>query len=464
MGGSLGPHGTVNSLESGVESLESKAKRDLFLTYGLQTPDSRLQTPDSRLFMMLLSPYRVLDLTGSLGFLTGKIFGDLGADVIKVEPPGGDAARRLPPFLKNGHTPPQSLYWLAHNANKRGVTLNLQSFEGRKLFSKLATRADFILESFPPGTLSDWGFGYEELSRENPGLILVSITPYGQEGPYKDFLGTDLEIMAASGAMSLAGEQNGEPMRVTVPQAPMWAGAEAAMGALTALAYRSLTGRGQHVDVSAQVAVMAALAHAPAFWDLNRVNPERAGIYVTGRSLSGAKMRVFWPCRDGWINFIIYGGAAGRLTNQQLVAWMDEKGLAPEWLKQMDWSRFAVTNITQDEVDRLEAPIADFFQTLMKQEFLEGAIERQMLGYPVSTVKDIYSDQQLAARDFWQEMEDPVSNVKLKYPGGFAIFNGERLKIRRLAPSVGQHNEEVYRDELGLSCAEIAQLQSDGVI
>ncbi|HKC66045.1 MAG TPA: CoA transferase [Pyrinomonadaceae bacterium] len=414
--------------------------------------------------MKLLSPYHVLDLTGSLGFLTGKIFGDLGADVIKVEPPGGDAARRLPPFLKNGHAQTQSLYWLAHNANKRGVTLNLKSSEGRKLFSKLATRADFILESFLPGTLEDWGMGYEELSRENPGLILVSITPYGQEGPYKDFLADDLEIMAASGAMSLAGEKDGEPMRVTVPQAPMWVGAEAAMGALTALAYRSFTGRGQHVDVSAQVAVMAALAHAPAFWDLNRVNPERAGIYVTGRSVNGAKMRVFWPCRDGWINFIIYGGAAGRHTNQQLVAWMKEKGLSSDYLKQMDWSTFAVTDITQDEVDRLEAPIADFFQTLTKQEFLEGAIERQMLGYPVQTVEDIYSDCQLAARDFWQEVEDPASKVKLKYPGGFAIFNGERLKIRRPAPSVGQHNEEIYRDELGLSCAEIAQLQSDGVV
>src|SRR2546428_12616131 len=149
--------------------------------------------------------------------------------------------------------------------------------------------------------------------------------------------------MARSGAMSRAGEKAGEPMRVSVPQAPMWVGAEAAMGALTALAYRSTSGRGQQVDVSAQIAVMSALAHAPAFWDLNRVNPERAGVFVTGRSVLGAKMRVMWPYKDGWINFIIYGGAAGRHTNTQLVAWMDEKGLAPEWLKEIDWNTFAVT-------------------------------------------------------------------------------------------------------------------------
>ena len=241
---------------------------------------------------MLLSPYRVLDLTDDLGFLTGKIFGDLGAEVIKIEPPLGDPARRRPPFLKNGNGSSQSLYWQAYNTNKRGITLDLHQQQGRDLFFRLAKTADFIIESFQPGTLEEWGLQYEFLSREHPGLILVSITPFGQEGPYRDFLGSDLEIMALSGAMSLAGEKDGEPMRVSVPQSPMWVGAEAVMGALTALAYRTLTGKGQHVDVSAQVAVMAALAHAPAFWDLNRVNAQRAGIYVTGRSVNGAAIRI----------------------------------------------------------------------------------------------------------------------------------------------------------------------------
>jgi len=270
--------------------------------------------------------------------------------------------------------------------------------------------------------------------------------------------------MALSGAMSLAGEKDGEPMRVSVPQAPMWVGAEAAMGALTALAYRSTTGLGQQVDVSAQVAVMSALAHAPAFWDLNHVNPERAGVFVTGRSVLGAKMRVMWRCKDGWINFIIYGGTAGRHTNQQLITWMDEKGLAPDWLKEIDWNTFAVTNITQGEVDRLEAPIADFFAAVTKDEFLEGAIKRQMLGYPVATVADINRNPQLQARNFWQDVVDGWSGKTLKYPGGFAVVNGQRLQIRRAAPCVGEHNEEVYLKELGLSRKEMAELQSQHVI
>jgi len=407
--------------------------------------------------MGLLDSYRVLDLTGTLGFLTGKILADLGADVIKVEPPGGDRARQLPPLLES-----ESLYWLAHNANKRGITLNIETDVGKQLFLRLVRTADFVLESFQPGTLEEFGIGYSKLSKENPGLILVSITPYGQQGPYRDFPGTDLEIMALSGAMSLAGEKDGEPMRVTVPQSPMWVGAEAAMGALTALAYRVLTGRGQHVDVSAQAAVMAALAHAPAFWDINRVNPERDGIYVTGRSVNGAKMRVFWQCQDGWINFIIYGGAAGRHTNQQLVGWMHEKQMAPEWLTQIDWNSFDVTRVSQDEIDRLETPIGEFFSTLYKQDFLEGAVRRQMLGYPVSTVEDICNDPQLTVRKFWQHIPEPVSGMPLKYPGGFAVVNGERLSIRRPAPRIGEHNHEVFVEELGLTESEIELVQETG--
>jgi crotonobetainyl-CoA:carnitine CoA-transferase CaiB-like acyl-CoA transferase len=137
-----------------------------------------------------------------------------------------------------------------------------------------------------------------------------------------------------------------------------------------------------------------------------------------------------WSCKDGWINFIIYGGAAGRHTNQQLSAWMEEKGMAPAWFKDTDWSTFAVTSITQKEVDRLEIPIAEFFSTITKQEFLAGAMERKILGYPVATVDDIHKDPRLQARQFWQEVAIPHTGATLKYAGGFAIFNDRRLQIR----------------------------------
>jgi crotonobetainyl-CoA:carnitine CoA-transferase CaiB-like acyl-CoA transferase len=392
---------------------------------------------------VLLAPYRVLDLTGPLGFLTGKILADLGADVVKVEPPGGDASRRWAPALPGRDGQPQGLFWLAFNAGKRGITLDLESEADRARLRRLLQQADFVLESGAPGTLDALELGYERLRRDNPGLIFVSITPFGQTGPLRGALGSDLEIMALSGAMSLAGEKDGEPMRVSCPQAPMWVGAEAAMGALTALAHRSLSGEGQRVDVSAQAAVLSALAHAPAFWDLNQVNPERAGVFITGRSVRAARMRAIWRCRDGWLNFVIYGGEAGRHTNRQLVAWMDAQALCPEWLKQIDWSRFAVTQLAQDEIERLEAPIGEFLLTLAKQEFLEGVIQRGMLGYPVADVSDIARSRQLEARGFWRALDDPSTGRTLRYPGGFAVVDGRRLEIARPAPLPGEHNGEL---------------------
>jgi benzylsuccinate CoA-transferase BbsE subunit len=392
---------------------------------------------------MLLSPYRVLDLTGPLGFLTGRILADLGADVIKVEPPGGDPSRAWPPFHDHGGRR-QSLSWMAFNANKRGITLDLETANGQFVLRELARSADFLVESFSPGVLERCRLGYDELHRENPRLIVVSITPYGQEGPYRDHPASDIEIMAAGGAMSLAGEAGREPMRVTLPQAALWAGSEAAMGALTALVSRTRTGEGQHVDVSAQAAVVAALAHAPVFWDLNGINPERAGVYITGRSVTGAHMRAFWPCKDGWLNFIVYGGSAGRHTNQQLVAWMDERGMGSETLRRIDWSTFTVPELTQDEVEAIEAPIGQFLATLTKQEFLEGAAARQMLGYPVSSADDIHRDPQLDARGFWQMVGADRPGGAIRYPGGFALVDGRRLPIRRPAPEIGEHNDEVY--------------------
>jgi crotonobetainyl-CoA:carnitine CoA-transferase CaiB-like acyl-CoA transferase len=392
---------------------------------------------------MLLAPYRVLDATGPLGFMTGRVFAELGADVIKIEPPGGDPSRAWAP-LGGPEGSRTSLMWLALNAGKRGITLDFSTCDGRRRFRQLAATADFLLETFEPGTLARRGLDYEALAQKNPALIHVSITPFGSTGPYATHRASDLEIWAVGGAMSLAGEEEGEPMRVSVPQSPMWVGVEAAMGALTALAYRAVTGRGQHVDVSAQAAVMAAIAHAPAFWDLNGVNPQRAGVYVTGRSTTGAKMRVFWRCRDGWINFIIYGGGAGRRTNRQLVAWMDELGLAPPELKAIDWSTFSPTGLSQAEVDALEAPVERFMATLSKREFFEGAVTREMLGYPVQTVEDIYEDRQLASRGFWQDIADPSTGKTLKYPGGFAVVDGQRLRIPRPAPTIGQHNDEIF--------------------
>lgn len=356
----------------------------------------------------MLKGILVLDCTDRLGWLAGRLLADLGADVTKVEKP--DA--RI-----------DTSNWGALNVNKRLLRLDFGEIEGRRELDRLATTADILLATFTPKT-SDL-FDYSRLSAINPRLILVAVTPFGLTGPKADWIASDLELMAASGAMSLAGEPDGVPMRVSAPQSYNWAGAQAAVGALTALAARAHSGRGQRVDVSAQAATIVALSHAPTFVDIDGTVPTRAGAFMTGRSVKGARFRVFWPCRDGYLDFILYGGVAGKRTNAQLAAWMRECGAPLGALAEIDFATWDPTLATQGEVDALEAPIAAFFSSITKRQFLEETHRREMLGYPVSTVADIATDPQLAARGFWQDVAAADGKIK-RHCGCFAIIDGVR--------------------------------------
>ncbi len=411
----------------------------------------------------MLSPYRVLDLTNELGFLCGKILGDLGADVIKIEPPGGDPSRKIGPYYRDVPDQEKSLYWFAYNNNKRGITLNIESVKGREILKQLVKTADIIVEAFHPGYLDGLGIGYEALSKINPRLVMTSITPFGQTGPYSRRQASDLEIMAASGSMSLAGEPDREPLRVSIPQSYLWAGMHGAAGSVVALYHRNWAGEGQHVDVSAQAATTCGLAHAPAFWDLTRTVPRREGFYLTGRSVTGAKMRVIWPTKDGYVNFIIYGGPAGRRTNQALAEWMASVGKPSDTWLNKDWNKFEIATITQAEVNELEEPLEAFFRDITCAEFFEGVVQRDMLGYPVATAREIFNDPQLHAREFWVKLEHTELGESLTYPGAFAKFSETSCIMRRRAPLIGEHNEEVY-GELGLRRQDLARLKEIGVI
>ena len=390
---------------------------------------------------MLLEPYRVLDCTGQLGWLTGRLLAGLGADVIKIEPPG--ASLNAPD-------------WRANNANKRLLSLDLESEAGRGAFLKLAAEADFLLETAGPGSTLAEFFDPDTLRRANPRLIHVSITPFGRTGPRAGWQASDLELMAAGGAMALAGEPDGMPLRITAPQSNPWAASQGAVGAMVALTARATSGRGQHVDVSAQGAVVASIAHAPASWDLLGVNPLRAGAFMTGRSVHGAVYRVFWPCRDGHLNFIIYGGVAGRRTNEAIVDWMKGTGAELGVLADIDWATFDSTETTQDEVDAMELPIGKFFMSITKAEFLQGAFEREMLGYPVNNVADIAHDPQLEARGFWKDMPTPDGGRE-RHCGGLAVVDGERMAVELPVPEPGQHSRAVLA-EFGFSEDDIDAL------
>src|SRR5712691_6377652 len=359
---------------------------------------------------MLLSDVLIIDATDRLGWLAGRVLADLGADVIKLEPPGSDRSRAE---------------WRAFNVNKRVLEFDLQKAADQAQLEGLLRTADICL--LTPGS-ADCGAGLDPdaLRTTYPRLVVVAIRPFGAVGPRSTWKASDIELMAAGGAMALAGEPDGMPVRVSEPQSYGWAGAQAAVGALIALAHRDATGRGDLVDVSAQASVVTALSHAPAFVDLVGVEPTRAGAFITGRSIKGARYRVFWPCRDGYINFIFYGGVAGRRTNEQLVAWMRERGAELGALAAIDWTSWDPTRADQAEVDAIEAPVMKFFAGLTKREFLIEGHRREMLGYPVSTVADIASDPQLAARGFFQA----VGGSAERFCGSFAVIDGARPPLR----------------------------------
>ena len=391
--------------------------------------------------------------------MCGRILADLGADVIKIEPPGGDAARLEPPFAADIPDPDRGLTWFAANVNKRGITLNLACDTGFSLFARLVASADIVIETPSGGS----GLAYADLADLNHRLILVTVTPYGREA--SSIPASDLEVTASSGALWLSGEPGRTPVRTSVAQSPGWSGMYAATGALMAVLAREHTGKGQHVDVSAQAGMVTAISQAPIFWDLLHEEQHRSGPYLVGRSVTGAHFRNVWPCKDGYVTFALYGGKAGRETGRALVAWMNEAmpSGAPDLLRELDWEQFDVATASQSVVDQIEAAIAPFFEQLSKAEFFTGVTARNMLGYPLSTVDDLAADQQLASRAFWQPV-DSAWDGEVCMPGSFALFDGVRPGIQRAAPRIGQHNRDVYVAELGLGVDELAALRSAGVV
>ncbi|MFC1982504.1 CaiB/BaiF CoA transferase family protein [Chloroflexota bacterium] len=408
----------------------------------------------------LLGQYVVLDLTDEKGFLCGKLMGDLGADVIKIEPPGGDPARQIGPFYKDIPHPEKSLHWLAYNTNKRSITLDIERKQGQEIFKRLVQDADFVIESFAPGYMDSLQLGYSALSDINKRIVVVSITPFGQTGPYKDFKASDIGCTAASGFMYLTGDNDRAPVRISFPQSYQHASLHALVGALIAHYHRLNTGEGQHVDVSIQESISTAVYDAPAYWFLNHKMMKREG---SRRSrASGVLRRNIWRCKDGHVSLLILGGTQGAKFNKALAEWVESEGLATPSLSEMDWTRFDWAKVTQEEVDQLEEPIGRLLLKYSEAELYEEALNRDLLLYPVRTIESVIEDPQLGARSYWTEVEHPELGDRLIHPGSFAQISGVQYQLRP-TPSIGQHNVEIYT-KLGFSRDEIVYLIESGVM
>ena len=382
----------------------------------------------------MLTGLRVLELAGpdiwgaSAAAHCGRILADLGADVVKAEAPDGDPVRRVPPYLGERADDDRGLLWIALNANKRGVVLDHADVRRR---DALVRDADVVVQA---SVVID-------PARADPRLVLVTVTPYGATGPLAETPASDLEVTAASGSLWLAGEPGGAPVRTSLPQSPFWAGMYAATGALLAIIARRRTGRGQHVDVSGQQSMVTVHPPASVFADVAHEEHMRLGPNLLGRSIVGARFRNIWPCADGHVSFAIQGGPIGRHTGRMLASWMAERGFAAPRFRATDWETFDNRTLSQADVDALESEVGGFLATLPKRAFFAGVIARNMLGYPVADARDIYDDEQLKARAFWQDVT--IDGSTLAFPGGFALFDGERPLVRRRPPRLGEHTSEL---------------------
>ena len=428
---------------------------------GPNPPPAPIRTPDADT-AGAFGGLRALELSDEKGQWCGKLMGDLGADVIKIEPPGGESSRTVGPFYQDIPNRERSLYFWHYNTSKRGITLDLETEDGRRLFRQLAEGADVILETFRPGYMESLGLGYEELKEGNPGLIMCSLTPFGQTGPWKDYLTSDLLHLAAGGQMGCCGYTEED-----VPNAPPIAGGGgqawhmgshyAYIAIIAALMHRTNTGRGQYIDASVhESCALTTEAHVNT-WIYRRQVVQRQ----TGRHAGAVRSDPSQVlCKDGkYLN----GGIGNRVTAARLpalVEWMNEYGLAED-LGDEKYLEPAVFTQNRPYINQV---VGRFLANVTRDEAYHGLQKRGINCGAIRSPDEVMEDPHLEDRGFWAEVEQPEVGRTFRHPGPAGIFNGSPWRISRRAPLIGEHNEEVLCGELGLSRAELAVLAEGGVV
>jgi benzylsuccinate CoA-transferase BbsE subunit len=399
-----------------------------------------------------LAGRRVLELADETGVYCGKLLADMGADVLKIEPPGGDATRMQPPFWRNQPGPDRSLFFLYMNTSKRGLTLDLTQPEGQALFRRLAATADLVVETFPPGRLDRLGVEQGSLRAANPRLVVTSITGFGQTGPYRDWRSSDLVASALGGAMYVTGAAEDPPVRLAGYQASVTASTCAAASSVIALFHASRTGAGQHVDISLEEATVAA-THICGIgkWLDDGIVARRAGTSLFNSTPSGT-----YRCRDG----LVYLMVNRPLHWQALARWVHEvtgnDGVLDPLFEGPSSRRQPYRDILDGWIGELTARFT------VDEVYREGQ-RRHLAITPVNTAAAVAGDPHLAAREYFVALEHSVAG-ELRYPGAPYRLSETPWRLCRPAPAVGEHNTEIYQGELGLSAGECRALARQGVI
>ena len=373
---------------------------------------------------------------------------DMGADVIKVEPPGGDAARRIGPFLDDAPHHDRSLFFWFYNLNKRAMTLDLNRDAGAEILLRLAQSADVVIENFRPGCLAEMGLGWEILHQLNPALVLLSITPFGQTGPFRDFAADDTVIAAQSGMLYVNGWPGRQPVRPLGLQTYHAAAYHGVIATLCALFARDRDGAGQWIDLSMQEAAACALEHVSgSYFGEGRIEPRRGTLHWSRYFRVGR-------CRDGYIMHCTLGDWTS------LVEWVAADGkaqdlVAPEWEDVL---------YRAEHAEHLFDVLDEWVKGYTRDELLERA---QTLRLPYASVRPpeaLFEDDQLAAREYFVDVKHCELGRTIRYPGPPHLFNGSPWRVYRRPPLLGEHTGEILRDDLGIGSEELATLTAEGII
>ncbi|MBI3953854.1 MAG: CoA transferase [Chloroflexi bacterium] len=394
---------------------------------------------------------RILDLTqGIAGPFCTKLLADYGAEVIKVEPPGqGDPSRRAGPFPGGAPHLERSGLFLHLNTNKLGITLDPATSAGAALCRELVHRADMVVESFHPGTLEALGLGYAALRQLQPALVLLSITDFGQTGPYRDYKGSELVLQALGGPMYSRGLPDREPLKYADNVGQMLAGLTAAVAALGAIFLARYGGIGQWVDVSIAEAILGSVERGATGYQYTGEIARRLGNQAAGTYLMGA-----YQCKDGYIG--VQGGGRGESWWPRVYAMIGMPELAAD-------PRFSTPEAREANRGELDALWYSWLLDHTREEvFAAGRAARYPLA-PVNTPADLVSDAHNQARGFFVEMDHPEAG-RLLYPGAPFRLSAVPWLARRPAPLLGQHNEEVYGGLLGLTREKLAALRQAEVV
>ena len=394
-----------------------------------------------------LSGYRVLDLAGPLGLHCTKLLADMGADVIKIEPPSGDESRRIPPFKDDSPHPEKSLYFLHFNTNKRSITLDIEKPDGRAILFELARKADVVIETFRPSRAKELRLTYPDLSAGNSDLIVASITPFGHTGPWRDYKATDIAGLALGNLLYLAGEPGEPPLQPPGEIAYGMASTYGAFGIAVALYHRSESGRGQHIDVSMHECAAHIAGYFIPNYGYTGAKPGRA-------SRKGEETDLYdpYPTKNGYARIFIIPVEQWR----RLVDWM---GRPPS----ISGPEFEKMSYRRQHPDIVVKAISEFCMQHTKEELYDEGQKQRIAVTPINTAGEFIECPQTKAREIFVEMEHPVIGKYLQF-GVVPRLSDSPGGISRPAPLLGEHNNEIYGGELGFNNDDLVALRASGVI